>query len=280
MSEPLVLKARIAAPVDRVRAALTDPVELRGWLAEHVEAGADRFEFWGVSIPEGDAPHQRLVSWEPLTFTWDLAGETTTVSFELAAVGEETSLTLTQSHFVGWPAAATTEEGALALVGTFWGLALANLVEHIEGRALTPRVDLTGSDLSATIDIAASADRVYQALTDQDEFAAWFGYQVGIEPHVGGRWAMGGFENNPSPARVAVAEPGRAFSLDFGPGYGVASWELAESDGRTRLTFVQSGFGDNPPYNGWLGWLSGFAELRRYLEQSDWRSTWVDLVIA
>ena len=53
------------------------------------------------------------------------------------------------------------------------------------------------------------------------------------------------------------------------------SRELDGSDGKTRLTLVQSGFDPtNPPYPGWAGWLSGIAALRRYHELPRWRSIW------
>lgn len=38
MSEPLIIRARVAAPVKEVRHALTDPAAMRVWLAEHAEA--------------------------------------------------------------------------------------------------------------------------------------------------------------------------------------------------------------------------------------------------
>ncbi|PPK70883.1 SRPBCC family protein [Actinokineospora auranticolor] len=283
MTETLVVKARIAATVDRVHRAITDPVELRAWLADNAESDADTFSFWGPTVLEGDKPHQTLtrVSATELVFHWDLGGEDSTVEITLAPVGEETSLTLSQSHFPGWAAAAVGEGGALGQVGTWWSLTIANLVEHVEGRELTPRADFTSSDLSAVVDIAASAEDIYDAMVNPARFAEWFGYPVGIEPRVGGKWAMGGLENNPHPATITRLEPGRGMTIDFGTGFGVTSWELEESGGRTRLSFSQSGFDvERTPYGGWLGWLSGLAELRRYVEQGqNWRSTWVDLVM-
>jgi hypothetical protein len=39
---------------------------------------------------------------------------------------------------------------------------------------------------------------------------------------------------------------------------------------------VQSGFDEqNPPYAGWLGNVSGLAELRRYHDLADWQPIWV-----
>ena len=59
------------------------------------------------------------------------------------------------------------------------------------------------------------------------------------------------------------------------------SWELEGSDGKTRLTVVQSGFDPaNPPYAGWAGWLGGIAALRRYHELPQWRTIWRQIEIA
>ena len=59
------------------------------------------------------------------------------------------------------------------------------------------------------------------------------------------------------------------------------SLELEGSDGKTRLTVVQSGFDPaNPPYPGWAGWLSGVAALRRYHELPQARTIWRQIEIA
>lgn len=100
----------------------------------------------------------------------------------------------------------------------------------------------------------------------------WFGYPIEIEPYVGGRFAMGGLANDPHPAKVLELEPDRKFSLGWGPGTGIGTWELEGAGGKTRLTLVQSGFdAELPPYAGWGGILAGVAELRRYHEVPDWR---------
>ena len=87
---------------------------------------------------------------------------------------------------------------------------------------------------------------------------------------------MGGFEANSEPAHIVDIQPGRSMSVDWGDM--VQSWELADSAGRTRLTFVHSGFDETrPPYDGWLGALAGLAELRRYHEIKNWRTMWVEV---
>jgi hypothetical protein len=85
---------------------------------------------------------------------------------------------------------------------------------------------------------------------------------------------MGGHDSYASPARIVELEPGRKLSIDWG--LLVETWELDDSAGHTRLTFVQSGFDeDHPPYPSWIGALGGIGELRRYHELPGWRPTWL-----
>ncbi|GIG85149.1 SRPBCC family protein [Plantactinospora endophytica] len=274
MTAPLTLRARAAAPVKVVWHALTDAAELRGWLAEHAEVELpDRYEFWGRYTPEGDAPHQRLLAADDhtLRFTWLLDGEETTTEITLTEESaESTIIALAQTH---WSVEDVFSGSVRGVLQTYWSLAIANLVDHVEGRPLTPRTDFTSTTFREEIVIDAVPEALYESLTDSAKATEWFGYPIGIEPVVGGRYAMGGFENNPNPAKVLDLTPGKAMSVDWGP-IGVVSWELEASGGKTKLSFMQSGF-DQPPYAGWTGWLSGLAELRRYHELTDWRPIWL-----
>jgi uncharacterized protein YndB with AHSA1/START domain len=273
MTEPLVVKVRTTATPAQTLDALTNQDAVATWLAEHAVIDLpDRFEFWGPSIPEGDAAHQTLVAVDDtsLRFTWLLDGEKTSTEIAVSAADDGTVVTLTQSHFDFNDA--ITGASIRGVLQTFWALALANLVDHLEGRPLTPRADFTSSELRATVTIDAPVTDVFDSLVASDKVSAWFGYPIEIEPHVGGRFAMGGLENNPDPALIVDLVPNERLSINFGPG-GIGTWELADTDGATRLTVISSGFdATNPPYAGWLGILSGVAELRRFHELVDWRS--------
>lgn len=275
MTEPMTVRARIPAPVRAVHHALTDAAELRVWLTEHAEVELpDRYAFWGRHTPEGDAPHQRLlyVDEHSLRFTWLLGGEETTTGITLEPDGPDaTLLTLTQTHFDR--AEALSERGIRGVLETWWSLGIANLAAHLDGQPLLPKVDFTSSDLRGELLIAAPMAAVYTSLTDSEQATAWFGYPIGIEPWLGGRYAMGGFESGHA-AKIIDLDPGRKVSVDWG-GAGISTWELDESEGRTRLTLVQSGFDEqNPPYAAWGGILSGLLELRRFHEVPDWQPIW------
>jgi uncharacterized protein YndB with AHSA1/START domain len=125
--------------------------------------------------------------------------------------------------------------------------------------------------MRAEVLIDAAQDAVYDSLANPEKFRRWFGANIDIEPYVGGRWSMGGFELDPVGAKILELEPNQKMTMAWPDGM-TASWELTESAGKTRLTFVQSGFDSSKPdYGAWLGWLAGVAELRRFHELGDWR---------
>ncbi|MEU8270943.1 SRPBCC family protein [Sphaerisporangium sp. NPDC049002] len=277
MSEPMTLRARVAVPLKEVHYALTDPQALRTWLAEHAEVDLPhRYEFWGRYTPDGERGRQRLLHVDDTTlrFSWLLGGEETTTEIRLSEESSgSTILTLSQSHFDLQDA--MTGRTIRGVLQTFWYLATANLVDYLEGRELTPKCDFTSSELRGWSSIDAPREAVFGSLVDSEQVTRWFGYRVEIEPYVGGRFAMGGFEAGQA-AKIIDLDPGRRLSTDWAE-TGITTWELEDSGGGTRLTFIQSGFDtERPPYAGWMGWLSGMAELRRYHELSDWSPIWLD----
>ncbi len=278
MTDLMTMRMRVGAPPEDVHRALTDAAQLRIWLAEHAEVELpDRYAFWGRFTPEGEAPRQRPlhVDDRTLRFAWPLDGQETTVELKLEPDGEDaTVIALSQTHF-------SREEmlsgsSTRGLMHTFWAVSLANLADHMEGRELTTKVDFTSAEMRSEALIDAPAEAVFDSLIDGEKVTRWFGYPIGIEPRVGGRYAMGGLENNAAPAKIVELRPGRALAVDWGPP-GVTTWELEDSGGKTRLTVVQSGFDPaRPPYGAWAGIVSGVAELRRFHELSDWRPIWLE----
>ena len=72
--------------------------------------------------------------------------------------------------------------------------------------------------------IDAAPDEVFDSMTQPEQFRRWFGANVDIEPYVGGRFAMGGFELDPGGARFVEFEPGRKATLRFADGM-TDSWK-------------------------------------------------------
>ncbi len=278
MIEPdLRLRAVLPAPPKTAYEALTDPAALRVWLSEHAEVELPgKYEFWGRYTPDGDAPHQRVlhVDERTLRLAWTVDGVETTVQFELAEDEDGTLVTLSQTDLPSFEDILADKAGARGALQTFWTLAISNLADYLSDREPTPKCDFTSAELRASVVIDATPDAVFDSMTQSEHFGQWIGAKVDIEPYLGGRFAIGGFELDPGGAKFVEFEPGRKATLEFADGL-TASWELEGSGGKTRLTSVQSGFDPtNPPYPGWAGWLSGVAELRRYHELPRWRSIW------
>jgi uncharacterized protein YndB with AHSA1/START domain len=277
MTETMHLRARIDAPVERVRHALTDADALQSWLAEHAEVDLPgTYAFWGRYTPDGDRPRQspQHVDEHTVRFAWELGDETTTVEFTWEAESAtSTILSLTQTHVPTW-AEAVAEPGVRSVLATFWALAISHLADYATGREPIGRCDFTSSRLYECVHIAAPPQRVFESLIDPEQTRQWFAANLTIEPCVGGRVTMGEVDLSESSARVVELEPGRRLSVQWDSL--VETWELEQSDGQTRLTFVQSGFDVNEsPYTAWAGSLGGLGELRRFHEVPDWRPTWL-----
>jgi uncharacterized protein YndB with AHSA1/START domain len=285
MSDELVLHARLAAPPGAVYRALTDADALRTWLAEHADValGDGRYAFWGRHTPQGEQPRQRLLDARPdeaLSFSWDLDGQETTVRIGLEPDGDRrTQLTLRQD---GLPTLdelmkPTGRRDGLHSMHTFWGLALANLAEHCAGRATSLMADFSQERpavIRAELTLDASPERVFASLVDPEQIERWFGWRAEVEPRVGGRMTLG------VEGRISEFEPGKI--LVYGDDEGaVVRWELADSGGRTHLTFVQSGFSpaelDSAAQHE-AGWLAGLVELRRMHELgAEWQPLTTEL---
>lgn len=284
MHEPdLRLRAVVPAPPKVVHEALTDPVAMRVWLAEHAEVDLPgRYEFWGRFTPDGAEPHQRMlhVDERGLRFAWTVDGVEATVEFELDEDDDGTLVTLSHSDLPSFADVLADKAGARGALQTFWTLAVANLADYVAGREPTPKCDFTSSELRASVVIDAAPGEVFDSMTRPDLLRKWFGVHIDVEPFVGGRFAMGGFDVDHAGARFLEFEPGRKVTLRYADGM-LDHWELEGSGGGTRLSVMHSGFDPaNPPYPGWAGWLAGISSLRRAHEVPQRRSIWREIHVA
>src|SRR3954451_13493961 len=206
MTEPdmteadLRLRAVVGAPLKVTYEALTDPAALRVWLAEHADVDLPgKYQFWGRYTPDGAEPHQRVlhVDERSIRFAWTVEGVETTKLVELAEDEYGTGVTMSQSDLPSFQDVIEDKAGARGALQPFWGLAIANLADYLAGRELTPKCDFTSNELRTSIVIDAPPEKVFDSMTQPDQFLRWFGANVDIEPYVGGRFAMGGFEPDP-----------------------------------------------------------------------------------
>lgn len=281
MSDALDLQVHIAAAPVKVFHALTEEAAVATWLAEKasISLSEQRFEFWGRSIPQGDRPRQTFLAAEDdrlLRFSWTLDGRPTTVDIDLRPDGGRTKLRLRQD---GLPTleelmAPTGRRDGLHSMHTFWGLALANLAEYSEGWPPIPKADFRperAPEIRVCMEIDASRDDVFDSLTDPVLVARWFGWEVEIEPRLGGIITLG------ADGRIFEFDPGKTLAYSDGEG-SITRWELEDADGGTMLNFVQSGYTEDEWDNAAqheAGWLGSLAELRRMHRLGD---EWVPLV--
>jgi uncharacterized protein YndB with AHSA1/START domain len=275
-SDALRLRVRIEAPPDALVKAITEPDLMAEWLAETVEAGPDRYEFWGRYVPQGGRPRQRLIAIDPargVRFAWDLeggaaagaSGEPSEVDLAVDADGERGSV-VTLSH-TGYPA------GDFTALNAFWHLALANLGARGEGYPTTPPLDFTlpahGEALVRTV-IAVPPEEVYACLLDAEQVGRLTGTTATIEPEVGGRYDLG-WERGP--VRITEMVPDRALALAWRQPdlpETVARWDLRTAHGHTYLTLVHGDFTDDALAEDLRRrWVPLLVELKRMLELGD-----------
>ena len=139
--------------------------------------------------------------------------------------------------------------------------------------------------IEKTIELAASVDQVWRALTDAGEFGSWF--RVDIDgPFVAGELSTGrmtvpGFEHVRWEAKIVALKPKTRFAYEWHP-YAVdpavdysdepptlVDFRLEPSGSGTRLTVTESGFDALPRHrrpdalrmndSGWTGQMRNIA---------------------
>jgi uncharacterized protein YndB with AHSA1/START domain len=146
---------------------------------------------------------------------------------------------------------------------------------------VTPEQDA----IDLEIKIAASPDRVFQAITDPTQLLRWWGQQgmyhttkwcTDLRP--GGQWACEGVSDKDGSAfhvkgEYLEVDPPRLLVHTWISSWAgnlttVVRWELESVAGGTMLHINHSGFASAPEsakghYEGWirvLGWMQGFVE--------------------
>jgi uncharacterized protein YndB with AHSA1/START domain len=140
------------------------------------------------------------------------------------------------------------------------------------------------------LDIAASPDDVWRALTDPKELVRWFPVEARVTPGPGGSMVWSWGESWDWESRIAAWEPGRLLRLvqedarpydaqgrPLEPGQAepvriAMEFTLETRQGKTRLRLVHSGFGRGAAWDDELegiteGWQAELASLRHYLER-------------
>ena len=274
MSRSVEVEVTVEAQPADVFAAWTENDKLQQWFAEYadVSVAAGRFNFWGkhtVGNPSVEAGSHELRNVQrdrSLAFGWHLRGRDTEVSVALEPHDRGTHIVLHHDGVAGW------EAGQPAL-SDFWTAALENLRGLLERGAASLRPDFSGtngSTVELSTEIEAPAASVYQALVDPALLARYFPEKADVDAVVGGAMDFH-FGDGIGPQKILDLDPEQrvAYSWDdHGRQDTVVTWELEESEGRTRLLLVHSGFAEEDP-GYWMGRIAVLNSLKMMLEGGD-----------
>jgi uncharacterized protein YndB with AHSA1/START domain len=276
MNPPIEIAIDVAAQPSRVFEALTRVSELERWFTEKafVSEAEGRFDFWGRHTPgnpDRDAGSHRLRAYEPpkrLAFEWHVREKDTTVDIALEGSPRGTSLKLTHD---------APQRGATAIsLSDFWLLSFENLRRFVEEGASPVLCDYSttprgGAELA--VDIEASPDAVFRALTRPEDLDRWMTAKSTVEPGIGGRMSFGwGTEG---PVRILSIVPNEKLSYSWEHANDpetLVTWTLEAPNGRrtaTRLTLVHSGFGERDTEDFRTGWLKHVVWMKALLERGD-----------
>jgi len=134
---------------------------------------------------------------------------------------------------------------------------------------------------SGRIEVAASPERVWKALTDAADLVRWFPLEARVEPGEGGSIFMSWKNEFAAESRIIAWEPPRRLVTSWGWGDEadtqpqVTEYRIEAADGgRTIVNVVTSGFPDDPAWDAWVegtkrGWLFELQSLKQYLERHD-----------
>ncbi len=160
----------------------------------------------------------------------------------------------------------------------FWLLSFENLRRHIEEGASPVLCDYASSPrgrAELSVDIAASPEAVFGALTRPADLDRWMTAKSVVEPAVGGRMSFGWTTDGP--VRILSIVPNEKLSYSWEHANDpetVVTWTLDAPNGRqtTRLTLVHSGFGDRDTEDFRTGWLKHVVWMKALVERG---ASWI-----
>lgn len=253
----------LQASPERVFQALLVADALTTWFSEFADVAqeAKAYDFWGRYTPEAPATQQLghhplsvLTPNRHLHYTWQLNSVDTSVTFKLLPRQDETVLTLRH----------TAPEGSQLTSGwgleDFWLLSLENLRRFLEGKSVTARMDFSKpmlGDIHHEVIVDAPAAKVFDVLIRPEQMDRWIANGASVEPELGGDYSFGWVgmkivEIVPDKKLVVRSDDDSPDAVQT-----TVTWTLHESDGKTRLTFVHSGFAPDSNNSGMnVGWLS------------------------
>ncbi len=140
----------------------------------------------------------------------------------------------------------------------------------------------------SVIEIKATPEEVFRALTEPGEIVKWFGPEARVDPRVGGEYYISWGPGMDMTKTISAWEPGAHFGVSSGRSIAYDSkgrpvetgvtqiiavdyYIEAVGDGVTRLRLVQSGFGAGAAWDDEFeaiktGWAEFLNKLKEVLE--------------
>lgn len=126
------------------------------------------------------------------------------------------------------------------------------------------------------IEVDATPEQVWRALTNATELERWFPLDARVEPGHGGTIYMSWKNEYAGESTILVWDPPRHLRTTWGWSEGgpqqVTDYRIEGRGGKTHLRVVTSGFPSDPSWDGWvegtrLGWRFELGSLKHYLER-------------
>jgi uncharacterized protein YndB with AHSA1/START domain len=124
------------------------------------------------------------------------------------------------------------------------------------------------------IEIEASPERVWRALTEAAELERWFPLEARVEPGEGGSIWMSWKNEYAGASKILAWDPPRLLRTTWEGHAHVNDFQLEGRGGKTSLRVVTSGFPLDAAWDEWvegprLGWRYELRSLKHYLERHD-----------
>ena len=281
----LQMQVKLNHPIEQVFNALTTTDALKAWFAEEADVKLDdkRFAFWGKFTPgnpaEATGRKNEILTVEPnrlFKFRWQQGPDIATeVTFQIEEKGGVTVLTVLHSR-----SSTDMHHAAVYTLEDFWFLSLENLRRYLDGKPSDARVDFSATlkgNITWDTLIDASPARVFDVLIKPEYLNKWIASNAEVDPKIGGTLSYGW--GGVPPFKIVALEPDSKLAYDWDEEdpngdmqHTVVTWTLEESNGKTRLTLVQSGFAPDADNDGiHVGWRNFLNWIRSLSEYGD---TW------
>ena len=276
MSDPLEIQLVLPGhDTTAVYQALTTTTALTHWFAEFADVDIEngRYNFWGKNIP--GTPNQEqgqhpLTNYQPnqcLTYQWPMDDVAMTVTYQLHDDNQGCRLHLIHQIPKHPPSMPVGFED-------FWFLNLENLRRYLDGKSPV-RLDYNAlklGDFEVGVEIDGSATAVFHTLTNNKALERWIARKANVELKIDGKYDIGWGEGGSVKIVDLVENEKLAYTWEAWHTFPetVTTWTLQESQGKTRLTLVHSGFNDDDDAKGLMGgWLNFLSWVKSVVEYGD-----------